>query len=109
MYGLFHVNSIIQSVSKLLEDRDVFCTFPLSSTGLDTGGLALNICLPSEVNDNVPVPGDPTVLAQNNENACSVLAALSLLKPVISWSREKYPGTTERGNRKASNVDAEKG
>lgn len=86
-----------------------FVLFPYLALGWTTGGLALNICLPSEVNDNVPVPGDPTVLAQNNENACSVLAALSLLKPVISWSREKYPGTTERGNRKASNVDAEKG
>lgn len=51
-----------------------------------------------EVDDNVPIPWDSTVLAQNSKNMCSVLAALSSLKPVISWSREKYPGTTGRGN-----------
>lgn len=37
-----------------------------------------------EADDNVPVPGDPIVLTQNHENVCSLLAALSPVKPAIS-------------------------
>lgn len=57
-----------------------------------------------EVDDHVPVSRDTTILAQNNGNRCSVLAALSSLKPAISWSREKHPATTGKRNPRASDM-----